>query len=40
MSYGPDFGLQWRLAAHYADQLLRGAKAAIAVQQPTKFEFV
>jgi putative ABC transport system substrate-binding protein len=41
MSYGPDFGLQWRLAAHYADQLLRGAKAAdLPVQQPTKFEFV
>ena len=41
MSYGPDFVLQWRMAAHFTDQLLRGAKAAdLPVQQPTKFEFV
>ena len=41
MSYGPDFAAQWRLAAHYADQLLRGAKAAdLPVQQPTKFDLV
>jgi putative tryptophan/tyrosine transport system substrate-binding protein len=41
MSYGPNFALQWRLAAHYADQLLHGAKAAdLPVQQPTKFELV
>jgi putative tryptophan/tyrosine transport system substrate-binding protein len=41
MSYGPDVASQWRLAAHYADQLLRGAKAAdLPVQQPTRFELV
>jgi putative tryptophan/tyrosine transport system substrate-binding protein len=41
MSYGPDWAAQWRLAAHYTDQLLRGAKAAeLPVQQPTKFELV
>jgi putative ABC transport system substrate-binding protein len=41
MSFGPDVAVQWRLAAHYTDQLLRGAKAAeLPVQQPTKFELV
>jgi putative ABC transport system substrate-binding protein len=41
MSYGPDVASQWRLAAHYIDQLLRGAKAAeLPVQQPTRFELV
>ena len=41
MSYGPDLASIWRLAAHYTDQLLRGAKAAdLPVQQPTKFELV
>jgi putative tryptophan/tyrosine transport system substrate-binding protein len=41
MSYGPDFPSQWRLGAHYTDQLLRGAKAAdLPVQQPTRFELV
>jgi putative tryptophan/tyrosine transport system substrate-binding protein len=41
MSYGPDVAPMWRLAAHYADQLLRGAKAAdLPVQQPTRFELV
>jgi len=41
MSYGPDLALQWRLAAQYTDQLLRGAKVAdLPVQQPTKFELV
>ena len=41
MSYGPDFPSQWRLGAHYTDQLLRGAKPAdLPVQQPTRFELV
>ena len=41
MSYGPDLASIWRLAAHYTDQLLRGAKAAdLPVQQPTRFELV
>jgi len=41
MSYGPDWAAQWRLAAHYTDQLLRGAKVAdLPVQQPTRFELV
>jgi len=41
MSYGSDLGSIWRLAAHYTDQLLRGAKAAdLPVQQPTQFELV
>jgi putative tryptophan/tyrosine transport system substrate-binding protein len=37
MSYGSDLGSIWRLAAHYTDQLLRGAKAAdLPVQLPTR----
>jgi putative tryptophan/tyrosine transport system substrate-binding protein len=41
MSYGSDLGSIWRLAAHYTDQLLRGAKAAdLPVQLPTRFELV
>jgi putative ABC transport system substrate-binding protein len=41
MSYGSDLGSIWRVAAHYTDQLLRGAKAAeLPVQLPTRFEFV
>jgi ABC-type uncharacterized transport system substrate-binding protein len=36
MSYGSDLGSIWRLAAHYTDQLLRGAKAAeLPLQMPT-----
>jgi putative ABC transport system substrate-binding protein len=41
MSYGSDLGSIWRLAAHYTDQLLRGATAAdLPVQLPTRYEFV
>jgi putative ABC transport system substrate-binding protein len=39
MSYGIDYRDQFRLAAQYADRLLKGGKAKdLPVQQPTKFE--
>jgi len=39
LSYGIDYRDQFRLAASYADRILRGGKAAdLPVQQPTKFE--
>jgi putative ABC transport system substrate-binding protein len=41
MSYGSDIGDQYRGAAFYVDQILRGVKPAdLPVQQPTKFNFV
>jgi putative ABC transport system substrate-binding protein len=41
MSYGSDIGDQYRGAAFYVDQMLRGMKPAdLPVQQPTKFSFV
>ena len=41
MAYGPDIVDQFRLAANYVDQILRGANPAdLPVQQPTKFEMV
>jgi putative tryptophan/tyrosine transport system substrate-binding protein len=41
MSYGVDFGDQYRKAAHYVDKILRGTKPAdLPVQQATKFEFI
>ncbi len=41
ISYGIDYSDQFRLAASYADRILRGAKPAdLPVQQPTKFELV
>jgi putative ABC transport system substrate-binding protein len=39
LSYGIDYSDQFRLAASYADRILKGGKAAdLPVQQPTKFE--
>jgi putative ABC transport system substrate-binding protein len=39
ISYGIDYRDQFRLAASYADRILKGGKAAdLPVQQPTKFE--
>jgi putative ABC transport system substrate-binding protein len=41
MSYGSDIGDQYRAAAFYVDQILRGIKLEdLPVQQPTKFNFV
>jgi putative ABC transport system substrate-binding protein len=41
MSYGPDQVELWRLAAGYADRVLKGEKPAeLAVQAPTKYELV
>jgi putative tryptophan/tyrosine transport system substrate-binding protein len=41
MSYGIDYRDQFRLAASYADRILKGGKATdLPVQQPTKFELV
>ena len=41
MSYAVDLKDQYRRAAGFVDQVLRGAKPAdLPVQQPMKFEFV
>jgi ABC-type uncharacterized transport system substrate-binding protein len=41
LSYGPNIGAMYRLAADYVDRIARGAKPAdLPVEQPTKFEFV
>ena len=39
ISYGPEFGDQWRLAADYVDRILKGEKPAdLPVQAPTKYQ--
>jgi putative ABC transport system substrate-binding protein len=41
ISYGPDYLDQFRLAASYADRILKGEKPAdLPVQAPTKYELV
>jgi|SRR6266566_2020528 ABC-type uncharacterized transport system substrate-binding protein len=41
ISYGPDPVDQFRLAARYADRILKGEKPAeLPVQAPTKYELV
>jgi putative tryptophan/tyrosine transport system substrate-binding protein len=41
VSYGIDYVDQFRLAASYADRILRGAKVTdLPVQRPIKFELV
>ena len=41
MSYGPSFPDQWRHAATFVDQVLKGARPAeLPIRQPTQFEFV
>jgi putative ABC transport system substrate-binding protein len=41
LSYGPDVGDIWRLAASYVDRILRGAKPGdLPVQFPVKYEMV
>ena len=41
MSYGPDLGNLYRLAAGYMDRILKGTKPTeLPVQQPTKYELV
>jgi putative ABC transport system substrate-binding protein len=41
MSYGPDYREQYRIAAHYIDRILRGAKPAeLPVQAASRYETV
>jgi putative tryptophan/tyrosine transport system substrate-binding protein len=40
MSYGPDLVEQFRQAAGYVDRILKGEKADLPVQAPTKYGLV
>jgi putative tryptophan/tyrosine transport system substrate-binding protein len=41
MSYGPDWGQMYRIAADYVDRILKGAKPAeLPVQQPTTLKLL
>jgi putative ABC transport system substrate-binding protein len=41
ISYGPDTGIQFRMAADYVDRILKGEKPAeLPVQAPTKYDLV